>query len=91
MYDLLLKNESVRVEFEEDQKNGKGCIHWYDVKDNYNDFKGFTQNTRGIKKAVEFIKQLAKDERLKDDVTMGNITDLMDKFKLKPHTYCGMD
>ncbi len=85
MDNIILKNEFVRVEL------GNDCIQWYDLKDKYNDYQGFTQNKIGISKAIEFVKQIANDERLKDSVTMGNVTDLMDKFKLRPHTFCGMD
>ena len=67
------------------------CIQWYDNTDHYNDFKGFTRNVRDIKEAVAFVKHLGTVEELKDDLTMGDITEVMCKFNLKPHTYCGMD
>jgi hypothetical protein len=82
----LLKNEYVRVFRGQD-----GDIQWVDLKDNYNDFRGYTRGKRNLEKATQFIIQLSKDERLKDDLKMGDITDLMGKFNLKPHTYCGMD
>jgi hypothetical protein len=85
--ETILKNENVLVEYDIPNL----CITWYDLKDLYNDFKGFTRNKRNLYKASVFIKQLAQDERLKDDLKMGDITDIMEKFKLKPHTYCGMD
>ena len=76
----LYKNESVKVTYVEDSQ--KPYILWNDLKDNY---KGFTQNVRGLKKAVEFFTNT------KEVLTMGKVTDLLDEFKLKPHTYCGMD
>lgn len=85
MNEVLLVNENVRV------VSDPNSINWYDLKDHYNDFKGYTRNKRGLSKAVAFIKQIAQDERLKDDVSMGDITNILDKFKLRPHTYCGMD
>ncbi len=85
--ETILQNENVKVIYNVPNL----CIQWYDLKDNYNDFQGFTQNKRNLYKASIFIKQVAHDERLKDDVKMGDITEIMDKFHLKPHTYCGMD
>ena len=85
--ETILINNNVRVDYDIPNL----CINWYDLKDNYNDFKGFTRNKRNLYKASVFLKQLAQDERVKDDLTMGDITKLMDKFNLKPHTYCGMD
>jgi len=84
----IFQNDSVRVVFHDTQKP---YIQWYDLKDKYNDFQGFTRNTRGIHKIVDFIKHLATTETLKDDILFGNITALMTKHKLKPHTFCGMD
>lgn len=81
----ILKNDNVRV------VRNASDITWYDLKDEYNDFKGFTSNISNLAKATVFIEQLAKDERIAHDLTMGDITRLMDKFNLKPHTYCGMD
>jgi len=86
METTILQNERIKVTYEDE------CIRWYDLKDKYNDFQGFTRNKRGINKAVAFIQHLATVESLKDDLTMWNITSLLDeKFHLKPHTYCGMD
>ena len=81
----ILQNEFVSVSADE------SGINFYDLTDKWNDYKGFTRNKRGLKKATEFLKQIANDERLKDDVKMGDIVDILDKFKLRPHTYCGMD
>lgn len=83
--ETILQNEFVKVERYGDH------ISWYDLKDVWNDFQGFTRNKRGLDKATLFIKQLANDERLKDDLKMGDITTIMSKFNLKPHTYCGID
>jgi len=85
----LFRNENVSVELIDSVD--KPYIAWHDLTDKYNDFKGFTQNVRGLKRAVLFIKQLANDERLKYNLTMGDITNILDRAKLKPHTYCGMD
>ena len=85
MNKTIFKNSNVKVVREEKDLN------WYDLQDKYNDYKGFTKGKRGLEKATAFIIQLSEDERLKYDITMGDITDLMDKFNLKPHTYCGMD
>ena len=81
----IFRNNKVRVIQTE---NG---LVWYDLEDKYNDFTGYTQNVRGLKKATAFIIQLSKDERLKHDLKMGDVTKIMEKFKLKPHIYCGMD
>jgi hypothetical protein len=85
--EILLKNEHVSVVYDIPNL----CIQWFDLKDVYNDFRGFTQNKRNLYKASVYIKQLAQDERLKDDIKMGDITKILSDFKLKPHTYCGMD
>jgi hypothetical protein len=81
----ILKNDHVRV------VRYASDIQYFDLKDEYNDFKGFTRNVRGLANATKFIEQLAKDERLKDDLTMGDITNILQKFNLNPHTYCGRD
>jgi hypothetical protein len=85
--ETILKNENVSVIYDVPNL----CFHWHDLKDKYNDFQGFTRNKRNLYQASVFIKQLAQDERLKDDLKMGDITKIMSDFKLKPHTYCGMD
>ena len=85
--ETILQNEYVRVDYDVPNL----CINWYDLKDKYNDYKGFTRNKRNLYKASVFIKQLAQDEKLVHEVTMGKITNILDDFKLKPHTYCGMD
>lgn len=85
--ETILQNEYVRVDYDIPDL----CIRWYDLKDKYNDYQGFTRNKRNLYKASVFIRQLAQDERLKDDLTMDDITKIMDRFQLKPHTYCGMD
>lgn len=82
---VIFKNEKVLVE-----RNTKD-ISFYDLKDQYNDYKGFTRNVRRLEKATEFIKQIAQDERLKYDIGMSDICKILTKFNLAPHTYCGMD
>ena len=86
----LLLNDKVKVGFTENHYNGS-WISFYDLTDQYNDTQGFTRNVRGIKKAVKFITEIANDERLKDDLTFHDINKVLENFKLKPHTYCGMD
>jgi len=82
--ETIFENSNVSVSFDGE------VIRWNDLKDKHNDYKGFTQNKRGIKKAVEFIKQ--HQEILKcSDFRMGDVTQLMTEHKLNPHTYCGMD
>jgi hypothetical protein len=83
--ETLLKNEYVSI------VRNDTDITFYDLKDVWNDYKGFTQNKRGLNKATAFIKQIAQDERLKDDIKMGDVVTILEKFNLKPHTYCGMD
>ena len=83
--ETIFKNSNVRV-----AKTATG-LSWFDLTDNYNDFKGFTQAKRGLDKAVATIEKLAQDENLKEGVRMGTITEILDSLKMKPHTYCGMD
>jgi len=85
--ETILQNEYVKVDYDVTNL----CINYYDLKDKWNDYKGFTRNKRGLYKAGVFIKQLAQDERLKYDLKMRDVTNILEKFKLNPHTYCGMD
>lgn len=85
MTKTILSNSHVRVDRTDTD------FTWYDLHDKYNDFKGFTRGKRNLSKAEQFITQLANDERLKHDLNMSDITSIMEKFNLKPHTYCGMD
>ena len=85
--ETIFKNEFVSVVYDVPNL----CINWFDLKDHYNEFRGFTQNKRNLYKAGVFIKQLAQDERLKDDIKMGDITTILSNFKMRPHTYCGND
>jgi hypothetical protein len=85
----LFANNNVLVVYH--LEGDKPFIKWIDKRDKYNDFTGFTRNKRGLKKASAFIEHLATVEDLKDNITMGDITRIMEKFSLKPHTYCAMD
>ena len=80
---LLLRNEFVEVVQTEDG------ISWFDLADKYNGYCGFTQNKRGIDKAITYITGLAP--KVQSRVKMGDITKLLAQFKLKPHTYCSVD
>lgn len=82
---VLLKNEYIIVERYSDS------IQYFDLKDKWNDYRGYTKNKRNLNKATLFITQISKDERLKDDLKMSDITNILSKFNLAPHTYCGMD
>jgi len=82
---IILENEYVSV------RRNESDISYYDKTDKYNDFKGFTRNIRGLDKATKFLQQVAQDERLKDDIKMGDITTILTNAKLRPHTYCGVD
>lgn len=81
----IFKNDYVSVE------ENKDDISFFDLTDKYNDFKGFTRNKRSLNKAVEFFGVLSKDERLRYDIKMFDVVTILEKFKLKPRTYCGMD
>ena len=81
----IFKNSKTSVEA------GDDSINFYDLTDRFNDTKGFTQNKRGIKKAIMFISQLSGDERLNEDLGFYDIVKILTNFNLKPHTYCGMD
>ncbi|MCP4848973.1 MAG: hypothetical protein GY899_13615 [Verrucomicrobiaceae bacterium] len=84
----IFQNTNVRVVLNE---GDKPYLSWYDLKDKYNDFQGFTRNTRGLPAVVSFIKHLATTETLRNELTMSNFTALMTKHNLNPHTFCGMD
>jgi len=90
---VIFKNELVEVERRDDQ------ICWYDLTDHNNDFKGFTQNKRGLDNATMHIKKFSEAglneetaaNKTKENINMGDITHVMQLYKLRPHTYCGMD
>lgn len=62
-------------------------ISFFDLTDDYNDTKGFTKNIRGLAKATTKIMSLNNDANM----SFYGIVELLEKFNLKPHTYCGMD
>jgi hypothetical protein len=66
-------------------------IGYYDLKDQYNDYKGYSTGKRGLQKAKDFIKHLATVYELKADLKMSDISKAIEKCGLKAHTYCGMD
>jgi hypothetical protein len=88
MEKIIFENDKVRVARRSGNSN---CIVWYDLTDKYNDFKGFTQNKRGVDKAEAVINQLNQSVEMGKLATMGSITDTLDSLGMKPHTFCGMD
>ena len=85
----LLENKKLQVIYTE--HSGK-CITIRDLTDRANEPTAFTQNIRGIGKAVAFIEHLATVEDLKDGYTFREIKNILDdKFNLKTHFYCAMD
>ena len=75
-----LANTQVRVTFKDN------CIHFYDLLDKYNDFKGFTQNVRGIENAwFELV------EVFDASTTFAEVQDFLDENNLRTHSCCGMD
>lgn len=81
--ETLIRNERIHA-----FSTGDG-ISFVDLKDQYNDYRGFTRNTRGLPKAIAYIKGLAP--AVKNTIGMGDMVKLLTEFNLKPHTYCGMD
>ena len=61
-------------------------INFYDRLDSYNDYKGFTQNKRGIFKAWDELLTI-----FNETTTFSEVMEFLDQHKLKTHTYCGMD
>lgn len=82
---IILKNEfCVVTEFE-------NYISFADYTDMNNLPSGYTTAKRGFKKAVDTLKEMAKDEALKNSVKFGTICRTLEALKMKPHTYCAMD
>ena len=87
-----IKNEKVSVTFHEKTEYNKPYIIASDLTDRFNDPTVFTRKVRGINRAWEFIGQIFQDERLMNELTINDISKILDeKFNLDTHYYCAVD
>lgn len=86
MNEKIFENDFVRIVAREKS------ISFYDKTDQYNDYRGFTQNVRGIEKVKEMIKnQIQTIHAEVEKITFEMIRDFLDSKKLNTHCYYGMD
>lgn len=83
--ELLFKNEKVNV-FYNNEVGLRQIISFGELMGVGSGYRGFTQNIRGIKKAVEAMRDL-NQIKYKEEVGFWEISTMLDNFKLKTHTY----
>lgn len=83
---MNLTNKNCHVTFEEESGGMRKHISGADLTDSNNLPSFYTNNVRGIKKAISEI-----EKSFNDNTTMYGLIDICDKYNLKPHSYCAMD
>ena len=79
-----LMNSKCRIVYRVDYN--KPDISGYDLTDHYNGTTFFTKNVRSLKKGWD---QLQKE--FNNETSMYEAMNVLDRFKLKCHSYCSVD